>query len=327
VALEGEFLIERNVVAYSPSASVMPYCVSRRSPVTGHAFVAGDSRGDLAHARHEAGLVAEQFGVDALVTSEVRRSVVLDRLRAEGRIDVVHLACHGYFDEVEPFRSGILMASDGADQDLPVLTAKDLGDVTVRADLVTLSACQSGVNENRVGDELIGLTRAILHAGAASVLVSLWRVDDYSTAMLMAEFYRRLRAAPDRSDGWAKAQALRSAQLFVLSLTAQQVSAALTTRLEAGGDDATTADMLTLDLAAAHARAGDVPGALEHCDRVADRTAVPALGLQATRLAENLRFERAVQERQGRLRPVDWNARMFEHPAYWASFVLVGDWA
>jgi CHAT domain-containing protein len=209
--VDEEWLVERNPVVYSPSASVLPYCLSRRSEGHDAALVLGDSRGDLVHARHEAELVAEQLGTHALVTSAARKATVLERLREQDAFGVVHFACHGFFDREEPFRSGLLMSTDDVRSDESVLTVKDLNDTRLDADLVALSACQSGVSAHHSGDELIGLTRAIIHSGASSVMVSLWTVDDYSTALLMEEFYALLLAAPDRTSAWAKPLALRRA--------------------------------------------------------------------------------------------------------------------
>jgi CHAT domain-containing protein len=208
-----------------------------------------------------------------------------------------------------------------------VLTAKDLGDTRLQADLVTLSACQSGVNVNHSGEELIGLTRAILHSGASSVLVSLWTVDDYSTALLMREFYTRLLtiAVTDSGSRWAKAQALRHAQLAVLRTTAADVVDGLTRRLTLSTGDTEVA--LLLDLASAHALAGDLDGALTQCERAVVLSTASTLSLSATQLAESLRFQRAVRERRGKAEHLDWSRCVFDHPAYWAGFVLVGDWA
>jgi CHAT domain-containing protein len=78
-----------------------------------------------------------------------------------------------------------------------------------QSNLVTLSSCQSGMNEVTGNDELLGLMRGFLYAGARSLLVSLWNVNDESTSALMAEFYRQWQNAPSKSS------ALRSAMLAV----------------------------------------------------------------------------------------------------------------
>ena len=72
------------------------------------------------------------------------------------------------------------------------MTAQEMMGLNLQADLVTLSACATGRSEISRGDELVGLTRALLYAGASSTLVSLWAVHDESTGQLMTDFYRRL---------------------------------------------------------------------------------------------------------------------------------------
>jgi CHAT domain-containing protein len=90
------------------------------------------------------------------------------------------------------------------------LTTLDIFNWRLQASLVTLSACQTGRSVVAGGDELLGLMRAFLAAGAASLVASLWAVEDRSTALLMENFYRQLAA------GAGKGAALRAAQLSLL---------------------------------------------------------------------------------------------------------------
>jgi CHAT domain-containing protein len=117
--------------------------------------------------------------------------------------DVLHLACHGEFRPDNPLFSSLRLA-DGW------LTARDAYDLDLRCGLIVLSACETGMTDIAPGDELIGLTRGFFAAGAPSMLVSLWNVDDDSTARLMIDFYKRLRA------GDRPAAALRHAQCAAL---------------------------------------------------------------------------------------------------------------
>ncbi|MBF0128216.1 MAG: CHAT domain-containing protein, partial [Magnetococcales bacterium] len=84
---------------------------------------------------------------------------------------------------------------------------KEIFSLKINADLVTLSACQTGLGQLR-GSEMIGLNRAFLYAGTHSLISSLWRVDDLSTAVLMKHFYRNYTSMN-------KADSLRQAQLMV----------------------------------------------------------------------------------------------------------------
>jgi CHAT domain-containing protein len=86
------------------------------------------------------------------------------------------------------------------------LSLYDLYSLRLRASLVTLSACETGVNDVLAGDELVGLARGFIQAGAGSVIVSLWAVDDVSTARLMRRFYTHFEA------GFGPASAMRQAQ-------------------------------------------------------------------------------------------------------------------
>ena len=113
---------------------------------------------------------------------------------------VVHLACHGMFRADNPMFSSLKL-HDGW------LTAADVLQLDLRGALVVLSACESARNEVLAGDELIGLARGFIGAGAATLVASLWLVQDETTAWLMEKYYDLL------GDGVGRAAALRSAQL------------------------------------------------------------------------------------------------------------------
>jgi len=124
----------------------------------------------------------------------------------------VHFACHALLDDRFPLNSGLLLSEPSGDSsvDNGLLQAWEIFEgVRLEAELVTLSACESGLGTERGGEGLVGLTRAFLYAGARSVVSSLWEVPDVATAELMGHFYGRLAA------GVPKAAALRAAQLEV----------------------------------------------------------------------------------------------------------------
>jgi CHAT domain-containing protein len=118
----------------------------------------------------------------------------------------VHLACHGQFRPDNPHFSAVRLA-DGW------LTVRDAYSLDLHCELVTLSACESGMSSVTPGDELLGLARGFLSAGAPALLVSLWTADDAATAALMQRFYARLVA------GASPATALRVAQCEALRTT------------------------------------------------------------------------------------------------------------
>lgn len=217
IPLDSGYLIERNPVCYTPSASVMKYCRTKRKERQEHALVLGDSLGNLPFSRAEAQRVATLFGVIPHLGRQASKELLTAVLEDESQcqaIDVLHLACHGSFEADQALKSGIeLAAASGSER----LTAAEIFGLKLNADLVTLSACQSGISQRWPGDELIGLVRALIYAGTPSVLVSLWSVDDLSTGLLMERFYHGWRA------GLNKAEALQAAQCWLRKLSCREI--------------------------------------------------------------------------------------------------------
>ena len=117
----------------------------------------------------------------------------------------MHIATHGYADPEFPEFSGLLLAgANGTPYD--TLTAQEVYMWSLRARLVTLSACQTAMGKTVEGEGVMGLTRAFIYAGAQDVLCTLWPVADESTKTLMTTFYENLKTAPSIEE------ALRSAQ-------------------------------------------------------------------------------------------------------------------
>ena len=121
--------------------------------------------------------------------------------------DIIHFASHAELNENDPLASVILLAkSDYEDGRLEV---REIFAMDLKASLVVLSACETGLGKLSSGDELVGLTRAFIYAGTPSVVGSLWNVEDSSTAQLMASFYKNLKTM-------TKVEALRQAQLSLI---------------------------------------------------------------------------------------------------------------
>lgn len=199
--LGDDVLIARNPLVISPSASLLR---SRRLAVRhgsqGSHAVFGDPTGDLAGARTEAVELAERWGVSPLLGAAATTDALLTALASAGS---VHVAAHAAFSAEDPLASEVRMADR-------VLTAREiLGIRTSRLDLVTLSACESGVYHTQRSEDPMGLPRALLFAGAHSVLASLWRVPDSWAYQLMTGFYSELR------NGLSKAESLRQTALAV----------------------------------------------------------------------------------------------------------------
>lgn len=125
--------------------------------------------------------------------------------------DYVHLATHGFVNSQYPELSGLLLTQDPASAEDGILYTGEILGLTFRADLVTLSACETALGKKIEGEGVRGLTTAFLYAGAKSVVASLWKVADESTALLMIAFYTELLSGKD------KAQALRLAKLKLIA--------------------------------------------------------------------------------------------------------------
>jgi len=125
---------------------------------------------------------------------------------------IVHFATHGITDPEHPELSGIILSlvdENGVDQD-GYLRLHEIYNLKLPAELVVISACESGVGKQLKGEGLITLTRGFMYAGAARVVASLWRVSDVATAALMTEFYKEMF-----TNGRKPAAALRAAQLSI----------------------------------------------------------------------------------------------------------------
>jgi len=206
----GTPLIERTALYYVPSSSVLRYTLSRRGAAKDAlrnilAFGnpdAGSGAPDLPFAQKEAERLALQFPEATLVTGRAATETWLTENIAT--FGIVHIASHGEFDPEAPLFSALRLASD--EENDGVLTSSEVFGLAVRADLVALSACQTGLGRLSNGDDIVGLNRAFVYAGTRQILSTLWRVDDVSTAVMMKHFYR----AMPHTD---RAEALRRAQL------------------------------------------------------------------------------------------------------------------
>jgi len=195
------YLIERREVVYAPSASVLQHCLARPQRSLQRAVLVGAPDAQMPWVRDEIQTLATLFP-DAISLLDEHATLAALQTHAP-RADVLHLACHGQFRPDNPLFSALRLADAW-------LTARDAYGLDLNCGLVTLSACETGVNAVVSGDELIGLVRGFFSAGAPSLLVSLWTVDDQTTALLMSSFYQRLR------QGDRPAAALRYAQRELL---------------------------------------------------------------------------------------------------------------
>ena len=183
---DGEsYVVERREVSYAPSAGVLLRCLEKPARAIESALLMGVADAQTTHVRDEITSLAPLF---PRATALLDNEATLAALR-EGapRADVLHLACHGQFRPDSPLFSSLRLG-DGW------LTARDAYALDVGASLVTLSACETGVSAVAPGEELLGLVRGFFYAGAPTLALSLWTVDDEATAEFMSDFYKQLLA-------------------------------------------------------------------------------------------------------------------------------------
>lgn len=205
------FLVESYSIRMLPAATVLGFLKPGRAEKAG-ALLAfgnpdlGDKTFDLPFAEKEAESVANMIpGSKALLRRNASKRAFL---KYSSDFQFLHIASHGTFEADKPLASSLLLAPDGTDDGR--LTVSDLYSMRVEADLVTLSACDTGLGKIVSGDDVVGLTRGFLYAGTRTIVASLWAVDDRATGELMTAFYQSLAKRV------GKREALRSAQIDYL---------------------------------------------------------------------------------------------------------------
>jgi CHAT domain-containing protein/predicted negative regulator of RcsB-dependent stress response len=195
---EGRFLIEKKKMFYAPSSSVYLQCRDK-TPEKGEYFL-GMALGDLMIGTFF-GLPGTSREVDAISalypekTIKKKEDISEDFFKQEAKnYNIIHLATHAYFNKEQPLFSYLLLHptenNDGQ------LTVHEVFGMDLKARLVVLSACQTGLGDISRGDELVGLSRAFIYAGTPSVIVSLWSLADEPAAQLMIQFHRHLKTKP-----------------------------------------------------------------------------------------------------------------------------------
>ncbi len=215
-----KYLIEEHAIVVLPDLGLLEKCrennrkrldtmLAMGNPVSGLGLFP-----PLPHAESEVQALTKLYGQHArmLTGDQATESAIVGLLPD---FDILHFATHGKLDPQSPSNSALRFATgDGFDGRL---TVREIRELRFRANLVVLSACQTSTDAPRPGrlvwpgDDVVGLCRAFIAAGAPSVVCSLWQAADESTGQTMHSFYQHLRA------GKNKAQALRAAQLAMMA--------------------------------------------------------------------------------------------------------------
>jgi CHAT domain-containing protein len=256
---DGKYVLQGHTISYVPSATVLALLRSNRQPRGLATLLAIGSSNDTNASSRSFGRAAHGlFDPDhpeairglPSVNSEVQevteifgggsQPLVGPNASESGfkshnlqQYQVIHIAAHGFADVKFPDRSGLFLGFDQGKHDDGLLQIREIRDLRLRADLVTLSACDAGAGKLEGQNGIASVVQAFLFAGARSVVASLWTVDDTFTAALMARFYRELAA------GKPVGTALRSAKLEMIDRFGAKAVPLLWAGFFATGDPAT----------------------------------------------------------------------------------------
>ncbi|AUT00316.1 Fis family transcriptional regulator [Nostoc sp. CENA543] len=224
---QGKYLIQKHTILTAPAIQVLDFTRQQKLGVgNGDVLIVGnptmpkvilepgkpsEKLTSLPWAEKEAREIAAKFNTQALIGNKATKTTIVNKM-TQARI--IHFATHGLLDDNRGLGSAIALAPSSTDNGL--LTAEEILNLKLNADLVVLSACDTG--RGRItGDGVIGLSRSLISAGTPSVIVSLWAVDDNSTSFLMTEFYKNIQQQD-------KATALRQAMLTTMQKYPQPIN-------------------------------------------------------------------------------------------------------
>lgn len=223
-----EWLIKKYTIAYAPSASSLREIIKRRksnhlktsmdivafgdpsfsSNLSANFALASDFHfTPLKYSGLEIERIASLFkkGKTSVFSKEKATEEELKMQNLSG-YKILHFATHGLIDDKKPARSSILLSMDSDQKEDGLLQMREIFNLKLNADLVTLSACQTALGQFIRGEGFEGLSRAFFYAGASSLLVSLWSIDDEASFQLMERFYYHLRSSLSIMDSLQKAK-------------------------------------------------------------------------------------------------------------------------
>ena len=294
VRQDGETLLNEDGphLIYAPSATLLfryrrPVTNTTRTPCLAIGYN-NVGQTQLHFAEQEAHNIAHLLDGQALTGTAVSKAALFEQA-ANTRL--LHFSCHGDFDPQSPLKSALHIAPN------EIMTALEvMQHLQLNCDLVTLSACESGLTQVRRGDELIGFLRAFMYAGTPALICTLWRVDDRSTWILMNRFYQGVQA------GLSFADALKQAQLYLRNLTRKEAL-----------DIWVRFSMMSQAQAPSTASDVDIPAPLF-------KTPVSQYGQAYLRG----RPDEEQPSYRADLHSGDDQEKIFADPFYWAPFILVG---
>jgi CHAT domain-containing protein len=192
----GKYVIDALRVSYAPSATIYTHCHQKAANVQGPCLILGVPDANAPHILDEVQAVASSVSTTELFVGDRATLELLKEKGAHSRI--IHIAAHGNFREDNPMFSNIRLGGS-------FLSLYDLYNLRLPAELVTLSGCATGLNAVATGDELLGLVRGLLFAGAQTLLLTLWEVHDKSAAQFMKAFYGMLQTTGNKAESLQRA--------------------------------------------------------------------------------------------------------------------------
>jgi len=240
---ENSFVVEKFIISYAPSCSSLLFLKEKgvRKDHPKSLLAIGNPRYDLErisnsdyktsslilkeiynnqgydflpipYSRKEIKNIAKLFPKhkrDIYLGEQAREEVIKRTLLEDYQI--IHFACHSLLDERFPFRSALVLTIDDESEEDGFLLVREIYNLRLSADMIVLSACQTGKGRLENVEGVLGLPRIFFYCGARSVVSSLWKINDKSTTQFMSHFYKYL------SEGNSKSQALRLAKIKMIN--------------------------------------------------------------------------------------------------------------
>lgn len=208
---DGQYLIEKKLISYLSSASLLQFINKRNNKDLDDILAFGNPDlnnplFNLAFAEREVNNIGSYFKNAEIYTG--KEATKKRALEESPKYHILHFATHGELNESQPLESSLRLAApvnqDGS------LTAREIFGMSIASSLVVLSACETAIGKITTGDELISINRAFLFAGASSVISTLWKVSDESTYLFMSDFYKNLKSQPVGEAMWTSQRNLIS---------------------------------------------------------------------------------------------------------------------
>ena len=206
-----QYLIEKYSINYIPSLSTLQFLKKSAKKDSLKILAFGnpdlnDKTLDLPAAEKEVEMIKGLFPATTIFKRKKATEDIAKELSKD--YDIIHFASHGEYIPTAPLASCVRLSPGNGEDGR--LEASEIFDMDIKAELVVTSACQTAIGQIGRGDEIVGLNRAFIYAGANSVLGSLWNISDEATAELMKQFYANIKNLDN-------AEALRQAQLKMIN--------------------------------------------------------------------------------------------------------------